>query len=245
MAACRAAIVFGGRGALGSAICSHLRSNLKFGRVVSVDFNLNQDSATDNIILGSNVVVSASDKYNYVRNEVKKLQLSFDLISVCAGGFTMGHVKDSDIFNKLRVMADMCLEPAVMAASLSFEEGVMKRGGLVILTGAYAAISATSSNNNMMAYGLAKASTHFLASTISTDPLHLKNNVKVFTIAPMTIDTPGNRRGMPGADPSMWTKPYEIALKYEHLLKHGAVLPSSGRVLGVEGSGDTLKWTVH
>ena len=242
--ASKAAIVFGGKGALGSAICSHLLTNIKFDRVVSVDYTSNTDGATDNIILNNRTMMSARDKYNFIKAEVSKLKLAFDLISCCAGGFAMGHLRDDDVFDKIRAMDDVCLDPAVMATSLSFEVGVVRKGGLVILTGAHAAISSSSSsNNNMIAYGLAKSSTHFLASTVSTDPMYLENHIKIVAIAPAIIDTPANRQAAPGADPSQWTKPHEIALKYERLLT-GAESFRSGSILGVQGSGETIMWSM-
>jgi NAD(P)-dependent dehydrogenase (short-subunit alcohol dehydrogenase family) len=59
------------------------------------------------------------------------------------------------------------------------------------------------------AYAAAKAGllafTEVLASEVRAD------GITVNSVLPSVIDTPANRRAMPGADPSLWVKPEEIA----------------------------------
>ena len=70
-------------------------------------------------------------------------------------------------------------------------------GGLLVLPGAKPALGGTP---GMMGYGLAKAAVHQLVKSLASTGSGLPDNVNVVGILPVTLDTPMNRKFMPGAD---------------------------------------------
>lgn len=79
---------------------------------------------------------------------------------------------------------------------------VVCRGGVLSLTGAKAALGGTP---GMIGYGLAKAAVHQLVKSLASADSGLPKGSKVNAVAPITLDTPANRGGMPNADFSSWT----------------------------------------
>lgn len=83
------------------------------------------------------------------------------------------------------------------------------------------------------AYTVSKAGVVVLTETIAEEVK--KYNINVNCIVPSTIDTPDNRRNMPGADTSKWVKPEDIARVILFLasddskITSGAVIPVYGK----------------
>jgi dihydropteridine reductase len=127
-----------------------------------------------------------------------------------AGGWVGGGAGSEAIAESLGFMESACIHTAVAAAHVAAHK--MKEGGTLVLTGSAAALSPTP---GMLAYGMAKASTHFLAQSLASDPTAsgLPSGAKVFCLLPKVIDTPDNRKYMagPGVDTSAWTPPAHIA----------------------------------
>ena len=73
---------------------------------------------------------------------------------------------------------------------------------MLSLTGANAALEGTP---GMIGYGLAKAAVHQLVKSLASEGSGLPAGSKVNAVLPVTLDTPGNRAGMPNADFSSWT----------------------------------------
>lgn len=84
---------------------------------------------------------------------------------------------------------------------------------LVVLTGAAAALDPRACAG-MAGYGMSKAATHFLVRCLAahlstpaaTTTEEEKQAATVLAVLPTTLDTPGNREAMPGADFGGWTK---------------------------------------
>lgn len=72
----------------------------------------------------------------------------------------------------------------------------------MVLTGAKAALGGTSF---MIGYGMAKAAVHQLTQSLAQKNSGMPANSHAVCILPVTLDTPGNRQGMPNADFSSWT----------------------------------------
>lgn len=84
----------------------------------------------------------------------------------------------------------------------------LKDGGLLVLTGAKAALEATPS---MIGYGVAKAAVHHLTRTLAANESGLPNGSTSLAILPITLDTPMNRKWMPKADFTKWTALSDVA----------------------------------
>ena len=84
-----------------------------------------------------------------------------------------------------------------------------------MLPGASATLSGAGTPRSLP-YGVAKAAVHqLLASLSQTKMAGLPEGTRVFGTAPVTLDTPGNREGMPKADFSMWTPLDELGAQIE------------------------------
>lgn len=115
----------------------------------------------------------------------------------------------------------------------------LKKQGLVILTGAYAALQETS---GMIGYGISKASTHQIAQSLSAQ----LTDSSVTTILPVILDTKSNRESMPQADYSSWTSLNEVS---EHILKwflEPSIRPSTGSMIQIVTQNGKTSWnSVH
>ena len=86
----------------------------------------------------------------------------------------------------------------------------------------------------MGAYGAAKLGVHALTQSLAEE---LKSSsVTVNAVLPSIIDTPQNRKDMPGADPADWVSPRDLAAVILFLASPasramtGALVPVTGRV---------------
>jgi NAD(P)-dependent dehydrogenase (short-subunit alcohol dehydrogenase family) len=102
--------------------------------------------------------------------------------------------------------------------------------GKIIAVGARAGLHGAA---NMAAYSVSKGGVITLVEALAEE---LKEaNVQVNCVLPSVIDTPANRRSMPGADPSHWVSPTEIArvilflASDESDVVSGAAIPVYGR----------------
>ena len=98
-------------------------------------------------------------------NAVLQLTASMDVVVCAAGGWTGGSIDDLTVFDSVDLMHTACLKPAVLSSHIA--SWVLKKpGGLLVLTGAAAALSPTPS---MIGYGLAKSATAFLVQSFGAD----------------------------------------------------------------------------
>ncbi|MGE0455688.1 MAG: SDR family oxidoreductase [Vicinamibacteria bacterium] len=100
---------------------------------------------------------------------------------------------------------------------------LLGRGASVVLVGARSARSGA----GMAAYAVAKSAVAALSRTLALE--NRERGIRFNLVLPGTIDTPANRRAMPGSDPSHWTPPAAIADVIAFLLS-----PASAPVSGAE-----------
>ncbi len=126
---------------------------------------------------------------------------------------------------------------ASSAASAHLASALLKPNGLLVFTGSAAALTSTP---GMLGYGMAKAATHQLVSSLAAGD-GLPSGARTVAVLPGVIDTPGNRSGMPDADTSSWTPAATIAeqvLQWESLPD---TAPSGSMWEPVTNAGST-KW---
>jgi dihydropteridine reductase len=98
----------------------------------------------------------------------------------------------------------------------------------------------------MIGYGMAKAATHFLVESLAQSGL--PEGSRALGVLPITIDTPGNRAGMPDADTSTWTPTAEIAgrvLAWVSAVRADAATaaaPASGSLVVPVTTAGTTQW---
>ncbi len=125
-----------------------------------------------------------------------------------AGGFSMGKLKETGV-KEIRNMFSLNFETAYSSARFMFNYFQEKgEGGRMVFIGAKPGLD-TGQASGMVAYGLSKSLIFSLADLING--AGQKDGIDAAVIVPGTIDTPGNRKGMPEADFSKWVSPGSIA----------------------------------
>ena len=254
------ALVVGGAGALGRACVEKFKE--QGWHSISVDLQVN-DNADENFQLphldeGEASWMKTVDTIAAELDTRRRRQLdgaagtqqppSLRAVVVAAGGWAGGDAHESGFLESVMFMWRCnALSAAAGATLASFglplpsshptREGAHLPATLVF-TGA-AAARGGSATPGMLGYGMAKAATHQLASSLrvlassvadkETEELQEEQGIvgegkeepycgiigtgrtTVLAVLPQTIDTPANREGMPGADFSSWTRPEAIA----------------------------------
>ncbi len=132
---------------------------------------------------------------------------SVDVVVLTVGGFAMGSVaetKTSDIAKQYTLN----FETAYNIAKPVFIQMLKQKSGRIFFVGSRPGLNAMQ-GNGMVAYGLAKSLIFRLAELMNEEAKG--TNVVTSVIVPSTIDTPQNRKAMPGIDPEAWVKPETIA----------------------------------
>jgi NAD(P)-dependent dehydrogenase (short-subunit alcohol dehydrogenase family) len=129
-----------------------------------------------------------------------------DVLAHLVGGFAGGHtVVDTDDATFQR-MFDMNLNSAFHILRAVIPHMRKAGGGRIIAIGSRAA---ESPGATVGAYSASKAA---LVSLVRTVALENKDaGITANVILPGTMDTPANRRDMPGADVSQWVQPASVA----------------------------------
>ncbi|TFJ80497.1 hypothetical protein NSK_008238 [Nannochloropsis salina CCMP1776] len=181
-----------------------------------------------------------------------------------AGGWSGGGVRDSGFLESMNRMWICNVQSAALAAHMAglylrpqypsvgrqagmgdatrdVGDGRTKSGGLMVLTGAGAAIDPKACVS-MVGYGLSKSATHFLTRTVAADPEVVRAGLTALSILPTTIDTPANRMAMPDADFGEWTRPEIIAERLVTWVEDASQRPASGSLIRVVTSQGKTSW---
>jgi len=195
-------IVYGGRGGLGVAVVETFKTAGYW--VVSVDI-------VENTAADVNVLVSLEATWTGQESQVCEgvgAALGGDKVDAVinvAGGWAGGNAADADWIKN----ADLMWKQSVWSSSISgsLAAKYLRDGGLLVLPGAK---PATGGTPGMMGYGMAKAAVHQLVKSLAASGSGLPDTCCVVGILPVTLDTPMNRKFMPGADTSTWTPLSEV-----------------------------------
>lgn len=200
------AIIIGSNGALGKSLTSRFQSST--WKTVLCD--VSPLNATN-----PNFIQLHHDMRINVENLDRVLQTAKDtsgaevhsVINV-GGGFRMGNSRSADLFDHLSAMYSSSVESSFLAAHMAAKH--MVPGGLLILTGASAALGGTPW---ALSYGAMKAGVHHMVKSLSCTGSGLPNGSRTIGIAPVMLDTPANRSSMPDADFTSWTETSVVAEK--------------------------------
>eukprot|EP01094_Clydonella_sp_ATCC50884_P027921 TRINITY_DN822_c0_g1_i1.p1 TRINITY_DN822_c0_g1~~TRINITY_DN822_c0_g1_i1.p1 ORF type:complete len:231 (-),score=74.56 TRINITY_DN822_c0_g1_i1:105-797(-) len=186
-------LVYGGAGQLGDAVVACFRQNE--WDVVSADFR-ESASASSSIILHGNPQEDAKA----VLEALDARKGTFDALVNVAGGWAGGGIKNESVFESVDKMWKFNVQSAVAASHIA--SALLREGGLLVLTGASAALGGTP---GMIGYGISKAATHHLIKSLAAEGSGLPAGVAVAGILPICLDTATNRQGMPSAKWDDWT----------------------------------------
>ncbi|XP_058822713.1 dihydropteridine reductase [Topomyia yanbarensis] len=214
-------LIYGGRGALGAACVQYFKNNNWWVGCIDLTENANADF---------NIVVNRDDDWvAQEQNVLSKVQSSLngeklDAVICVAGGWAGGNAKKD-----LAKNSDLMWKQSVWSSTISATVGAnhLKAGGLLALTGANPALSATP---GMIGYGMAKAAVHQLTKSLAGKDSGLPDNSLVVSILPVTLDTPMNRKWMPDADFGTWT-PLEFVADLFHKWTKGDERPVNGSLV--------------
>ncbi|CAH8522997.1 unnamed protein product [Schistosoma rodhaini] len=220
---CKRVLLYGGRGCLGSVCVKHFKS--KGYWVCSVDFQENPD-ADENVVI--EVVERSSAQEKVVKNGLDTFLSGqkIDGIFCVAGGWVGGNAASHDFLDNCDTMWRKCVWSSSIAASLASK--YLSASGLLVLTGAHAALQATPT---MLGYGMAKAAVHQLTKSLAGPNSGLPNGSCVLAISPATLDTPMNRKWMPKANHSSWTPTEKVAELFTTWLEEANNRPKSGSII--------------
>ncbi|XP_004342976.1 hypothetical protein CAOG_07891 [Capsaspora owczarzaki ATCC 30864] len=227
-------LVYGGRGALGTAIISYFK--LRGFVITSIDLFANDEA-------NHNVLLQAQDSWEDQSNKIsaalaEKLGESKVAAVLCvAGGWAGGNAASADLIKNADLMIKQSVWSSVIAARVASQ--FLAPNGLLALTGARAALNGTA---GMIGYGIAKAAVHQLTRSLAQPGSGLPEGATAVAILPVTLDTPMNRKFMPDADFSSWTPLDEIS---SHFLDWttGKQRPSNGALVEVVTAGGVTTFT--
>ncbi|UJR26228.1 hypothetical protein I4U23_007571 [Adineta vaga] len=230
-------IIYGGRGALGDCLVRYFKS--KDFKVTSIDLKQNEE-ADVNITLGE---VENLEKQAELITE--KIQSSLNGESVeailnVAGGWAGGNAGDKDFIKNSDLMFKQSVHSSLIAASLANK--FLKENGLLTLAGAAAALDSTP---GMIGYGAAKAATIHIGKSLAAADSGMPKNSSVFTIAPIMLDTPMNRKWMPKADTSTWTPLEYIAELFYKWINDPTSRPDNGSVVKLTTKNSNTELSYH
>lgn len=215
-------LVYGGKGALGSTCISFLSSQKYW--VGSIDLTQN-DNANANVIVERDATILEQELQILKELDCVLGSEKLDAVICVAGGWAGGSSSSDDFVKNTDLMLKQSVWSSVLASSIASK--FLKPGGILVLTGAKAALGATP---GMIGYGLAKAAIHHLTKSLADENGGLPTGAQALSILPVTLDTPMNRKWMPKADTSTWTPLEFVAELFSKWIKNEERPPNGSLV---------------
>ena len=200
----KVAMVTGANGGLGASVT---RALLGAGAtVVGVSPHIQQSDFKQISFTALAAEISSAESAKSVVETIVARFGKLDVVVHTVGGFAGGlSIVDTDEATWQR-MLDLNLNSAFYLLRAAIPQLRKSGGGRLIAIGSRAALEP---GPGVGAYSASKAA---LVSLIRTVALENKDSgMTANTILPGTIDTPANRKAMPGADSSKWVHPEAIA----------------------------------
>ena len=209
-------LIFGANGALGKGITEVLTKK-DFNKAYLFDFDLKGLPEGKNII--KIMIKDLADEKNVIDafSKVKPLKQKYYFLFSTVGGFAGGNKiweTKTEEFNK---MINMNLKSSFFIAKHFARLVKESSGGSICFTAAFTGVNP---ETKKAAYGSAKAALIHLVKTLALEGKEI--NLTANAIAPYIIDTPANRKWMPGkdADYEKWMKPQEIGELVNSIFNH-------------------------
>lgn len=227
----RHVVVTGGTGALGTAVVAEL---LAGGAICHVPYYIDAEEqsfahrSNPRVKLISGANLASQTVVSRLYASVPKLWASIHL----AGGFSAAPVAETDeaeLMGMLRTNLVTCFLCCSAAVTAIRKAG---GGGRIVNVAARPALEPRLGAGSA-AYTAAKAGVAALTQALAAEVLG--EGIFVNAIAPSTLDTEANRKAMPRADHTIWTKPADVAAvicqlaSADNRLTSGAVIPVYGR----------------
>jgi NAD(P)-dependent dehydrogenase (short-subunit alcohol dehydrogenase family) len=219
-------VVTGAFGVLGVAVTERARA--MGAQVAAIDYaSAPANLRTDPLVIGG-VDLSKTEDAAAAMERVREKAGRIDALLNIAGGFVWSKLEDSDDTAWER-MYRINLKTTVNACRAALPH-LISSSGAVVNVGAFGALKAGA---GFGAYAASKSGVHKLTESLAEE---LKGKVRVNAVLPSILNTEQNRRDMPGADPSKWVQPDELAKVVLFLGSDdaraitGALVPVTGQV---------------
>lgn len=208
----KVAVVTGGAGALGSAVVAAF---LEAGSRVVVPYRKDGELESLRARLGmgadallSGSIVNLSDEAEVLAffEQARSETGSVNVLVNTAGSFSGGAAVHDTPWATWQEMIEVNLKTAVLASRAAARQMASRGGGAIVNVSSRAALGG---GEKIAAYAASKRALLALTEAMAAE-LRMAG-VTVNAVLPSTIDTPANRKAMPKADFSSWTKPEDIA----------------------------------
>ena len=153
-----------------------------------------------------------------------------DALVHAMGGFAGGQPVEATDDATWESMIAVNLRSAFLIARAVLPQMIQARYGRIVAVGSRTAVQPAA---GLSAYGVSKAGLNALVETIALETR--EHSITANAVLPGIIDTPANRKAMPGADFSRWVAPEKIAQQILWLCSEaasdtsGALIPIYGR----------------
>ncbi|CAF2976122.1 unnamed protein product [Rotaria socialis] len=230
-------IIYGGRGALGDCLVRYFQS--KNFKVTSIDLKQNEQ-ADVSIALNDNDSLEKQAEFVSEHIQSSLNGESVEAILNVAGGWAGGNASDKDFIKNSEMVFKQSVNSTLIVTSLASK--FLKENGLLTFSGAAAALGATP---GMIGYGAAKAATIHIGKSLAASNSGMPKDSSILTIAPITLDTPMNRKWMPKADTSTWTPLEYIAELFYKWIEDPSSRPTNGSVVKLTTTGGNTELSYH
>ncbi|GAA2384429.1 3-oxoacyl-(ACP) reductase [Catellatospora methionotrophica] len=202
------ALVSGGTGGLGAAVTATL---LDRGWRVVVPWESEHElsrlpSGADGLVLVQADLTDAAAVRRCAEQAAADPDRPVRAVVNLVGGFAMGGRVHETPVDDFEQMLRLNLRPSYLVCQATLPHLVGAGGGAVVLVSSQ---STRKPFSGAAGYLTAKTAVLGLAGALHAE--YGKEGVRVNTILPGVIDTPGNRASMPDADRKGWTAPADIA----------------------------------
>jgi NAD(P)-dependent dehydrogenase (short-subunit alcohol dehydrogenase family) len=141
------------------------------------------------------------------------------------GGFAMGGRVHETPIEEFEQQLRLNLRPTYLMCAAALPRLLDAGGGAIVCVSSRAALRPFAG-----AAGYITAKAAVLAFVDALHEEYRDDGVRVNAVLPSTIDTPANRRSMPGADFDTWVKPEQIARVVRVLCGDDAAVTSGGHI---------------
>ena len=224
------ALVTGADGGLGTHVA---RALLDSGAtVIGVSRNAQPSSPDTPSFVAIGADLSTPETVKSVVDEIAARFGRLDVLAHLVGGFAGGKTIAESEAATFQRMFDLNLNSAFYVLRAVIPHMRSAGGGRIIAIGSRAA---EDPGPGVGAYSASKAALVSLIKTVALENKDLAITANV--LLPGTMDTPANRKAMPGADTSKWVQPASVASLIAWLASdagkdvNGAVIPVYGRGL--------------
>lgn len=223
----RVVLITGANGGLGSAVT---RAFLDAGaRVFGVSRGISDGDFAHPMFRAITAGIRTFEQASEVAASVAAEAGRIDSLVHLVGGFAGGQTVEKSDDSVLDRMLDVNLRAAFHLLRAVLPRMRTQGGGSIVAIGSRSAVEP---QPLLGAYSASKAA---LVSLIRTVALEGKaDRISANVVLPGTMDTPANRASNPGADPSRWVRPEQVAALLLHLTSPGAS-QVSGAVIPIHG----------